>query len=255
MVVQTPVMASLQVENMKKEIFWPENVLFSVQSAAQADPVQQTTEGYNYEVTNNFPIFFLFIHHTAPGTWGDPGGETRASNNSPPNHSSGSLRCSSQEGEAGKEDLSEEKEEARAESEERQEFETNRLRVEEKRGEQLLPKRHYLTSCPPVGLLKVYKWSDLQVPWPVNPTKKLVGPVFPILSLLAPLCIQGSAPCSQSIKRSKHDSGCICALLCSPLAPGVTICMEAWTCRSVGTECTTGCKGFCECVNFASRVM
>ena len=54
-------------------------------------------------------------------------------------------------------------------------------------------KRHYLT-CPPVGLLKVYKWSDLQVPWPVNPTKKLVGPMFPIPSLLAPLCIQGSAP-------------------------------------------------------------
>ena len=69
MVVQTPVMASLQVENMKKEIILTRKCLFfSVQSAAQADPVQQTTEGYNYEVTNNFPIFSLYIHNTPPGT-------------------------------------------------------------------------------------------------------------------------------------------------------------------------------------------
>ena len=67
MVVQTPVMASLQVENIKNHCFDPKIFLFSVQSAAQADPVQQTTEGYNYEVTNNFPIFFL-IHNTPPGT-------------------------------------------------------------------------------------------------------------------------------------------------------------------------------------------
>ena len=68
MVVQTPVMASLQVENIKKEIILTQKCPFSVQSAAQADPVQQTTEGYNYEVTNNFHIFFLFIHNTTPGT-------------------------------------------------------------------------------------------------------------------------------------------------------------------------------------------
>ena len=66
MVVQTPVMASLQVENIKNG-FLTRKCPFSVQSAAQADPVQQTTEGYNYEVTNNFPIFFL-IHNTPPGT-------------------------------------------------------------------------------------------------------------------------------------------------------------------------------------------
>ena len=69
MVVQTPVMASLQVENMKKRGFFdPKMSFFSVQSAAQADPVQQTTEGYNYEVTNNFPVFSLYIHNTPPGT-------------------------------------------------------------------------------------------------------------------------------------------------------------------------------------------
>ena len=68
MVVQTPVMASLQVENIKKRLFDLKYVLFSVQSAAQADPVQQTTEGYNYEVTNNFPLFLLYIHNTPPGT-------------------------------------------------------------------------------------------------------------------------------------------------------------------------------------------
>ena len=67
MVVQTPVMASLQVENIKYD-FLTQKCSFSVQSAAQADPVQQTTEGYNYEVTNNFPIFFLYIHNTPPGT-------------------------------------------------------------------------------------------------------------------------------------------------------------------------------------------
>ena len=67
MVAQTPVMASLQVEDMKKKKIDPKMSFFSVQSAAQADPVQQTTEGYNYEVTNNFPIFFL-IHNTPPGT-------------------------------------------------------------------------------------------------------------------------------------------------------------------------------------------
>ena len=67
MVVQTPVMASLQVENIKKRLFDHKLSFFSVQSAAQADPVQQTTEGYNYEVANNFPIFFL-IHNTPPGT-------------------------------------------------------------------------------------------------------------------------------------------------------------------------------------------
>ena len=67
MVVQTPAMASLQVKNIKKEIILTQKCPFSVQSAAQADPVQQTTEGYNYEVTNNFPIFFL-IHNTPPGT-------------------------------------------------------------------------------------------------------------------------------------------------------------------------------------------
>ena len=68
MVVQTPVMASLQVENLKKRDFLTRKCPFSVQSAAQADPVQQTTEGYNYEVTNNFNIFFLYIHNTPPGT-------------------------------------------------------------------------------------------------------------------------------------------------------------------------------------------
>ena len=68
MVVQTPVMASLQVENIKKEMILTKKRPFSVQSAAQADPVQQTTEGYNYEVTNNFPLFLLYIHNTPPGT-------------------------------------------------------------------------------------------------------------------------------------------------------------------------------------------
>ena len=53
MVVQTPVMASLQVENIKKEMILTKKRPFSVQSAAQADPVQQTTEGYNYEVAIN----------------------------------------------------------------------------------------------------------------------------------------------------------------------------------------------------------
>ena len=68
MVAQTPVMASLQVEDIKTEIILTRKCPFSVQSAAQADPVQQTTEGYNYEVANNFPIFFLYIHNTPPGT-------------------------------------------------------------------------------------------------------------------------------------------------------------------------------------------
>ena len=45
-----------------------------------------------------------------------------------------------EEGEAGKEDFSEEKEETGAESEERQEFETNRLRVEESQGNYLSQK-------------------------------------------------------------------------------------------------------------------
>ena len=69
MVVQTPVMVSLQVENIKKRDYSDAKMsFFSVQSAAQADPVQQTTEGYNYEVTNNFPLFLLYIHNTPPGT-------------------------------------------------------------------------------------------------------------------------------------------------------------------------------------------
>ena len=49
MVVLTPAMVSLQVGFDLKEYF--DQKLFSVQSAAQADPVQEVTEGYNYEVT------------------------------------------------------------------------------------------------------------------------------------------------------------------------------------------------------------
>ena len=49
MVVPTPAMVSLQVGFDLKENF--DQKLFSVQSAAQADPVQEVTEGYNYEVT------------------------------------------------------------------------------------------------------------------------------------------------------------------------------------------------------------
>ena len=49
MVVPTPAMVSLQVGFDLKENF--DQKLPSVQSAAQADPVQEVTEGYNYEVT------------------------------------------------------------------------------------------------------------------------------------------------------------------------------------------------------------
>ena len=49
MVVPTPAMVSLQVGFVLKENF--DQKLTSVQSAAQADPVQEVTEGYNYEVT------------------------------------------------------------------------------------------------------------------------------------------------------------------------------------------------------------
>ena len=49
MVVPTPAMVSLQVGFVLKEHV--DQKLPSVQSAAQADPVQEVTEGYNYEVT------------------------------------------------------------------------------------------------------------------------------------------------------------------------------------------------------------
>ena len=51
MVVPTPATVSLQVgfDLLLKENF--DQKLPSVQSAAQADPVQEVTEGYNYEVT------------------------------------------------------------------------------------------------------------------------------------------------------------------------------------------------------------
>ena len=67
-VVQTPVMASLQVENIKKEMILTKKRPFSVQSAAQADPVQQTTEGYNYEVNKNYFTLTKLIHNIPPGT-------------------------------------------------------------------------------------------------------------------------------------------------------------------------------------------
>ena len=69
MVVPTPAMVSLQVGFVLflKEHF--DQKLFSVQSAAQADPIQEVTEGYNYEVTLLMtPSLLLPTLATFPGT-------------------------------------------------------------------------------------------------------------------------------------------------------------------------------------------